>query len=111
MGVVDVADTQVPDDQLDMDIADEFDAMVADDAAVEDFDAGVEPEMMEPDAQSTSSDGGLSQADMSAEQVMGNDASADSGCHLSTAHGQAPGWVLMLFFGGLLTLRRRPVVE
>ena len=111
MGVDDVADAQVPDDQLDMDVADEFDAMVADDAAVEAADAGVEPEMNEPDAQSTSPDGEVSQADMSAGEPMENDAGADSGCHVSTGQGQAPGWALMLFFGGLFTLRRRTVSE
>jgi hypothetical protein len=111
MGIVDGVDAQVPDDELDMDIADELDAIVANDAAVEVSDAGVEPEMIEPDAQSVLPDGGVSEADMSAGEPMANDAGADSGCHVSKGEGQTPSWAFMCILGGLLVIRQRSVID
>ena len=100
MGVVDIADAELSEEPLDMEVIDDLDAMLADDA--ETSDMGLGGETFEEDAQRGIADVSPDQADMSTA-VSGS----ESGCHVSNTSGQAPGWGLFLCFGGLIGLRRR----
>ena len=100
MGVVDIADAELSDEPLDMEVVDDLDAMLADDA--ETSDMGLGGETFEEDAQRGIADVSPDQADMSTA-----DSGSESGCHVSNTSGQAPGWGLFLCFGGLIGLRRR----
>ena len=127
MGVAEDFDAAMPMEPLDMEVVDTLDVGIAADATLEISDAGEDPEMPAADAIVATQDAAPEIADAGFQAADGAPSTLDaemrsedfsmdegvgssSGCHVSLVGQRAPMLSLLLFFGGLMALRRRSSV-